>query len=161
MRRILNKVIASKYTYWLLGTYQLFSGLFGYYLVFQQSFRYILSNILIFVFIIGLFTYSIVSGCYLFGKNKLKGLNLSIINQALQLIQIAVLGFGFYYVAGLYLGIGFSDTPDFHFIFRDSLFQSSCYITLRASSDEISLVFNIVSLLLLLLLSRMKKHFAQ
>lgn len=161
MKKTINKVISSKYTCWILGLYQIFGGIFGYYLVFQQSFSYIISNILIFIFIIGLFTYSIVSGCYLFGRNKLKGLNLSIINQALQLVQIAILGFGFYYVAGFYLGFGFSDTPDLHFIYRDSLFQSSCYITLKASSAEISLVFNIVSLLLLLLLSKMKKHIAQ
>ena len=105
----------------------------------------------------GLFLFSIISGLYLFGKRKNKGVSLSIVNQALQLLQFNILGFGFHYVAGCYLGVGFTDTPELQFLFRDSLFRSSCFINFKTNDYEISIVLNLVALLLIVFLSRMKK----
>lgn len=157
MKTTLNKIVANKYIAWGLGVYQVLAGIFGFYLVFQQPFMHILRNFLIFAVIMGLFLFSIISGLYLFGKRQNKGVKLSFINQVLQLFQFSILGFGFYYVAGCYLGIGFTDTPEMQFLFRDSLFRSSCFINFKTGNYEISIVLNLVALLLVVYLSRLKK----
>ena len=156
MRIDLNKIIANKYILWRLGGYQVLAGIFGFYLVFQQPFMHILHNFLIFAIIMGLFLLSTISGLYLFGKRKMKGVNLSLANQILQLFQFNILGFGFYYVAGCYLGVGFSDTPEIQFLFRDSLFRSSCFINFKTNNYETSIVLNIVALAFVIFLSKLK-----
>ncbi len=118
---------------------------------------FILHNSLIFTVIMGIFLFSIVSGIYLFGKRKTKGIQLSFANQMLQLIQFNVLGFGFYYVAGCYLGVGFTDTPEFKILFTDSLFRSSCFINFKTTNVEISIVLNLVALALVIFFSKLKK----
>ncbi|MFH1160384.1 MAG: hypothetical protein V1733_05485 [bacterium] len=156
MKTNLNKIITNKYILWGLGFYQVFAGIFGFYLVFQQSFMYIFRNFLFFTIILGLFFLSIISGFYLLKKEKKIGINLSLLNQILQLLQFKILGFGFYYVAGCYLGIGFTDTPEIKFLFKDSLFRSSCFISFKTSDYEISIILNIVALALVIFLSKLK-----
>lgn len=156
MKTNLNKIITNKYILWGFGSYQVLAGIFGFYLVFQQPFIYILRNFLIFAVIMGLFLFSIICGLYLFGKRKRKGIKLSLTNQILQLLQFNVLGFGFYYVAGLYLGVGFTDIPKIQFLFADSLFRSSCFINFKTTNNEISIVLNLVALVLVIFLYKLK-----
>lgn len=156
MKTNLN-IITNKYILWGLGGFQVLAGVFGFYLVFQQPLMYILRNFLIFAVIMGLFLFSIISGLHLFGKRKKKGIKLSLTNQILQLLQFNVLGFGFYYVAGPYLGVGFTDTPKMQFLFTDSLFRSSCFINFKTTNNEISVVLNLVALVLVVFLYKLKK----
>jgi hypothetical protein len=153
----LKKNFTSKYILWVLGCYQTLAGIFGYYLVFQQPFMYIFGNFLFFSIIIGLFSFSIISGLYLFQGQKEKGIHMSLINQILQLVQFKILGFGVFFVAGSYIGVGFTDTPELHFLYNGSLFQSSCFIDFKTNDSEISIVLNLVALSLVVFLSRRKR----
>lgn len=134
----------------IIGVYQIIGGLFGLTLIFRQSFSYIFWNFIYFVFIFGLFAFSIISGIYLLKtKSLLKGIKYSIVNQALQLIQFEILGLGLYYVAGFYLALGFSDTPQLHLITDYSIFKSSCYLSFFRESNEITLSINVAAIMLL------------
>jgi len=157
LKMILNKRLIITYAIGGLGLYQILAGVFGFYLFFQQTLMYIMSNFLIFLIITGLFLLSIFSGLLLFKKDKKRGISLSLINQILQLSQFKILGYGISYIAGIYLGVGFSDTPDIHFLFKKSLFESSCYLSLKTNNFEISVVLNLVALLLVIFLSKIKK----
>jgi len=137
----------------IIGVYQIIGGLFGLTLIFRQSFSYIFWNFLYFVFIFGLFVFSIISGIYLLkAKLLLKGIKYSIVNQALQLIQFEIIGLGLYYVAGFYLAFGFSNTPQPHLIIDYSIFKSSCYLSFFRESNEITLSINVVAITLLVYL---------
>jgi len=156
MKTVLNKIFILGFAAGGLALYQILAGVFGFYLFFQQPLSYIMSNFLIFIIIAGLFLFSILCGIILFQKDKGRGINLSLINQILQLFQIQILGYGFSYIAGVYLGVGFSDTPDIHFLTKSSLFESSCYISLGTNNYEISILLNIVALVLVILLLKTK-----
>ena len=140
-----------------IAIYQILAGVFGFYLFSQQPLIYIMSNFFIFFLIIGLFLISIFSGILLFKKDKSRGIYLSTINQILQLSQFQILGYGFSYIAGMYLGVGFSDTPDIHFLINKSLFESSSYISLGTNNNEISILLNLVALGLVILLYKLRK----
>lgn len=142
-----------------LGVYQLLGGLYGLTLVFTSSPFYVLKNLLYFVIIISLFIYSTFCGIKLIrGKQLSKGIKHSLINQYLQLIQFEILGNGLYYVAGCYLALGFSDTPKLHLITHFSIFNSSCFISFLANSNEITLSLNIVSFVIVIFLNYVTNH---
>jgi len=145
--KIRNRVIN------LIGIYQIIAGLIGLSLIFKEHFLFILQHLLTFTLIFGLFTFSVISGIYLLKRqNFSKGINLSLINQGLQLMQFEVLGNGLYYVAGFYLALGFSDTPHFHLDVSYYFFRSACYISFFVDSNEITLTLNFVALSILVAL---------
>ena len=150
----MKKILKSKLLLYFIILYQIAAGLFGLYIASQQSLNFIVSYPLHFIIIVGLFVFSIICGVKIW-FNKVKGLKLSIINQYLQLIQFSILGFGFYYVAGIYLATGFSDTPNYHFLFDSSFFRSSCYITINSSDNEIAVLVNLVAVGLIILMDNL------
>jgi hypothetical protein len=91
-----------------IGWYQIIGGAIGVilllYLVFSLI-QFSALNILIYVFMLLFFAYSIFCGILCI-KYKGNALTHSLINQCLQLMGFAVLGFGFTYIAGTYLSVG-------------------------------------------------------
>lgn len=113
-----------------------------------------LKNLIYFVFIIAIFIYSIICGIKLIqGKQLTQGLKHSLINQYLQLIQFETFGNGIYYVTGGCFGLGFSDTPNLHLISNFYIFESSCFFSFLADSDEITLSINLVALIIIIFLN--------
>ncbi|MBE0650459.1 MAG: hypothetical protein IH595_06430, partial [Bacteroidales bacterium] len=113
---------------------------------------YIISYLIIYILIITLFTFSILTGYYLLKTNSLKkGIKYSFINQFLQLVQFGILGSGLYFVAGPYLSFGFSTNPNLHLITDFSIFRSSCYISFFAKNGTY-VSFNVVAAIILMYL---------
>lgn len=142
-----------------LGIYQIAGGLFGYYLVFQEEIIYVLSKFVYFILILIGFSFSIICGIVLLGRNIKKGLKFSLINQFFQLFQFELLGYGIYYVAGSYISVGFSDSPTFHILYDSSLFRSAFYISLFLNKNEITISLNIVALFIIIIINRVYNVF--
>ncbi|WP_037320273.1 hypothetical protein [Salegentibacter sp. Hel_I_6] len=103
---------------YILSLYQIIGGLIGvgYTIKLLLSIGSIngpLLLILIIAFV--LFFFSIYSGYLLFKKRFIQGINLSIINNAFQVIGFGVLGYGFKYVSGLIAGLKIDLTNDIIF----------------------------------------------
>lgn len=136
-----------------IGILQVFGGLLGFTAIFRLPLSYIFWNFVYIVIMFGFFVFSIISGIYLIKDNTFKkGIKLSIINQSIQILQFQVLGLGLYYVAGPYIGLGFIDTPNLHFITDFAIFRSYSSISLFSKSDEISLSFNLAAIIIVLFL---------
>lgn len=100
----------------ILGYYQLIGGIIGIVitLIFLIN-QGILNGPLIVLLLtaIILMTYSTYCGFLLIRKQLNKGIKLSIINQALQIIGFGVLGYSFKYASGVLLGLRIDLTNDF------------------------------------------------
>jgi len=94
----------------IIGAYQIIGGLIGLYIMVKL----LLKSYSAFIFMPFSLIYiaSIVCGIFLLKGKYKKGIDLSIINQAFQIIGFSVLGFGFFYVAGLYAGLRIDLTND-------------------------------------------------
>ncbi|MDN3586907.1 hypothetical protein QWY86_09525 [Pedobacter aquatilis] len=112
--------------------------------------------ILIFIFAAGLYSFSIYCGQLLL-KGKIKeGLKLSTINQALQVINFAIFGFSFKFVAGLILSIGIDYTNDFNFTFNFSFpgFQ----FNINSNGELVTVGFNIVAIYLVYFINKIQQE---
>ena len=92
--------------------------------------------------------FSIYCGVLLL-KNKYRaGLNLSVINQALQLVSIAIGGYGYKYIAGLVFLVGFNpaNSPKAYISFS---WRPSWQISISAGGNHVDVAINIIALLLL------------
>jgi len=100
----------------ILGYYQSIGGivglLFTLYILLNQS---IINGptVVLYLVALGLMTYSIYCGFLLIKKQYEKGINLSMINQALQIIGFGILGYSFKFTSGLLLGLTVDFTNDF------------------------------------------------
>jgi len=102
----------------------------------------------------GLFGFSIYCGNLLHKSKYDKGLRLSMINQALQVIKFNVLGYGYKYISGFMLMVGFDITNDFKFTFEFSL--SSWRITI-GSGDLLGIFgINLVAAVLIWFIGKLQ-----
>ena len=157
MENILNNDIKSKIKG--LAIYQIAGGTIGIGLtiwLIAQTVTITGLVILIFILAAGLYSFSIYCGRQLL-KGKIKsGLKLSTINQALQVINFAVLGFAFKFVAGLILSIGIDYTNDFNFTFNFSL--SEFQFNINSDKELVTVGFNIVAIYLVYLIDKLKQE---
>lgn len=138
--------------------YQIAGGLLGIYSIVQKSFSVLSSQPIIYTIGVGLFGFSLFCGvkiCF----NKVKGIKLAIASQYLQVIQFSILGFILQYVAGAYFAIGFSDTPDYHFLFYSSFFRSVFIVVNDTDSNQIGVVINLVAVGMIFLMERLIKYY--
>src|SRR4051794_7907039 len=104
MDKIKNKGTKLK----VLGYYQIVGGIAGLaitiYLIAQTA---TITGLILLLYLIalGLYSFSIYCGTQVL-KSKKHSLNISLINQYLQLISFAILGYGFKYISGLLLSVG-------------------------------------------------------
>ncbi|WP_034257695.1 hypothetical protein [Altibacter lentus] len=99
-----------------LGYYQIIGGIIGFLLSIALIVKQPIINgisFLIIMIVLGLMSFSTYCGYLLIKKQLKKGINLSIINQALQIIGFGVLGYGFKYTSGILLGVRIDLTNDF------------------------------------------------
>ena len=157
MENILNNDIKSKIKG--LAIYQIAGGIIGIGLtiwLIAQTVTITGLVILIFILASGLYSFSIYCGRQLL-KGKIKsGLKLSTINQALQLINFAILGFAFKFVAGLILSIGIDYTNDFNITFNFSL--SEFQFNINSDKELVTVGFNLVAIYLVYLIDKIHQE---
>jgi len=132
-----------------IGWYQIIGGILGVLFILYSLLRPIQVSgyeALIYIVIFLLYGYSIFCGthCIMYKKNALMH---SLINQFLQLIGFAFLGFAFTYVAGFYISIGldFSNSIEFKLNFG----LSTIDFNLNREYDRTEIRLNLIALGLL------------
>ena len=144
----------NKYVLMVIGVYQIIGGLFGFTGFTKLKMVDLADNYLLVLIISGYFTFAIISGITLLRQKWIQGIRLTQINQFLQVITVKIIGFGFLFSSSIYMGIGFSDTPNLHFITKFSFLRSVCHFWINNANSEISIMINIVPVVIILLLSR-------
>ena len=138
------------------GLYQITGGVIGLgitvYLVSGLTTINLLLIVLLFI-AIGLYGYSIYCGTLLLTKN-VSGLNLSLINQYLQLFSISFFGFGFQYISGVGVLVGLDLTESFFITFN--LAVSEWQITINNHNELVTFNFNLVALFLIVFIEKLK-----
>lgn len=154
----INKIKSYKVILSIIGVYQILGSLFGLNFLFKDGFLLLIGNPLIFIFFLFAFSYGGYCGGMLLKQKKLKGINLSLINQSFQFVQFQLFGFGFDYVSGTYLGIGLSNKPDLSLYYYQANFRSILSITYRGTDNENFVLINLVALLIFIILLYMKNE---
>jgi hypothetical protein len=150
--------IALKIKY--IGFYQLVGGIIGILntIRFLPNFTQINGGIfLILLLIFALYSYSIFCGYLLIKMRNIKGLNLSIYNQLIQIIGFGVLGFAFHFTAGIYAGIKLNLTHDTILTFMFG--HSAAMININSNPEFTELSLNVIALILLNLILNLKSKF--
>lgn len=131
----------------------------GFYPIIVNFFSQGLSKYfnLIFIPFTLLYAFSLVCGYLLISGKYEKGINLSIYNQALQLLSFSVLGFGYMYAAGIFAAIKLDLTQD---IFLGMEFDVSHFILkLNSDFDVTYISINVVPIIILSVLFRIREFF--
>lgn len=128
-----------------LGLYQIIGGAIGVLIILYSLLsltQFSGEIILVYTFMMMFFAYSIYSGTLCI-KNMRNALTHSLINQFLQLLGFAVLGFAFAYVAGLYvsLGLDLSKSIEIKFNFGVSKFD----FNINREQERTEIDFNLVA----------------
>lgn len=141
-----------------LGLYQIFGGAIGILIlaigIFKSSLFSGLS-ILILFFILLFFSYSVVCGVLCI-RGSVTALKHSLINQILQVIGFAAVGFAFKYVAGIYLTVGLDLTDSFNFSYGAGISKFSFNFNLE--KDRLELDLNLVAVCLVYWIERLIKR---
>ncbi|WP_283642163.1 hypothetical protein [Croceibacter atlanticus] len=138
-----------------LGYYEIIGGIFGISLVFLSVYDklnsdgFFIFSLLLFVTLCGI---SIYSGILLIQKKYLKGLNLSLLAQATQVISFVLFGYIFDFAIGIYLRITTELTND-TIVGLDFGF-ANWNLSRSANPDIIELNINAIAIILLLLIAK-------
>ncbi len=142
-----------------LGYYQIFGGIIGILIVTLSVYDKLTSNGF-FLFslsvFLGLCFFSIYSGFLLIRKKYLIGLNCSIFVQTIQIVSFAILGYIFNFSIGLYSRMTIELTND-TIVGLDFGFVNWDFVR-NGNPDLIELNFNIVAILLLSLIFKLKEQ---
>lgn len=140
----------SKLKLQVFGWYQIIGGIFGVLLTF-----YLLAHteqitglvIILYLIAFGLYSFSIYCGRLLLTDSHLKGLNLSIINQAFQIINFILFGYGFMYVSGMMILAGVKAEDGFKIAFNFSL-TSTWHLYFASEDKSMELGINFLAIYL-------------
>ena len=122
----------------ILGWYQIVGGIIGILMtVWLLAHTGQINGLMLLLLLIafGLYGFSIYCGRLLF-KDYAQGLKLSVINQAIQIIHFAMLGYAYQYISGLMFEIGLSKKPGFNLIFNFNFALSSTWQLSVGTSDR-------------------------
>lgn len=132
-----------------LGYYQVIGGALGIILLFLtalQNDSFTILVVFIYLFMCSAFVYSVLCGMLCL-KKKEKALKFSLINQILQLVGFAVLGYAFQYAAGVYLTVGVDLTKSVN---MDLGFGISKFnFNFNHEKEKLEFDFNLVALVLI------------
>ena len=140
-----------------IGWYQIIGGGIGVLIILYSLFTSAqLSglNILIYVFMLLFFIYSIFCGALCI-QHKANALTHSLINQCLQLIGFAFLGVAFSYAGGLYLSVGLDLSNSVNMKFNVGISKFDFNINREHERAEIN--FNLVAFGLVYWIDRLMK----
>jgi hypothetical protein len=155
MEKLISKETESNLT--KLGLYQIVGGVVGLIIIGWNIFKapiFTGFTLLIYLFIILFFSYSIFCGrlCLKINKNALGH---SITNQILQLFGFAIMGFAFKYVAGIYLTIGLNLTDSFVFSFGAGI--SKFNFNFHNEANRLEVDFNLIAFALIYWIDKLMK----
>jgi hypothetical protein len=140
-----------------LGLYQVIGGLMGVFFIIWgivQSLPFTTLSVLLYLFILSFFSYSIYAGILCL-KTRKNALTHSLINQVLQLISVALLGFAFQYVAGAYFTIGLDLTESLNLQFGAGI--SEFDFSLNNNTDRLLVSVNLIALALIYWIDKLMK----
>ncbi|MCF1714928.1 hypothetical protein L0U88_09850 [Flavihumibacter sp. RY-1] len=132
-----------------LGLYQVAGGLIGFLLIGWTMINggsINFSMILLFTIVFLFFGYSVYAGWLCLKINK-KAFRHSMINQIMQVIGFAILGFGFQYAAGLYLTIGIDLTDSIQLGFGAGI--SKVDININRHYERLEVNLNLIAFALI------------
>ena len=145
-----------------LAIYQIAGGVLGIGFTINtivEVFKYLTVPLYLLLSVaLALFSYSIYCGRLLF-KNPGKGLRFSLINQILQVINFAFIGYSFKYISGVFLSVGIDLTDVFSLNFNAGL--SSWNIYFNSPDQEIMVNLNIVAVVLVAFVEKLSKQWKQ
>ncbi|WPO77179.1 hypothetical protein [Flavobacterium sp. KACC 22761] len=134
----------------ILGIYQIIGGILGTALTLYFSGKAGILNFPILkmtIVFLSFYSFSIYCGILLVKKNYVRGLNLSIINQILQIISFSVLGFTFAYTSGMFISFGLNLTTDTLLTYNMGL--TTFNFKWNADPEYAAVSINIIALILL------------
>jgi hypothetical protein len=140
-----------------LGLYQIIGGGVGILIIIWGIYKAQVFTgliVLIYLFVLLFFAYSIFCGSLCL-KTKENALRYSLINQILQVIGFAMMGFAFKYVAGFYFTIGLDLTDSITFGFGAGI--SKFDFNFNTENDRLEVDFNIVALALIYWIDKLMK----
>jgi hypothetical protein len=140
-----------------LGLYQIVGGAVGILIIIWSIYKTQLLTgltVLIYLFILLFFAYSIFCGTLCLKTNK-NALGHSLTNQILQVIGFAMMGFAFKYVAGFYLTIGLDLTDSVNFGFGAGI--SKFDFNFNNEKDRLEVDFNLVAFALIYWIDKLMK----
>ena len=142
---------------YLLGAYQIGGGIYGLIISFSliASFiSYPIGKITMSILGITLYLFSVFCGYLLVTRRFLKGLNLSIYNNALQVIGFGLAGYSFKFVSGFFAGLTLNITNDtlIGFGFDFSIMK----LGFGSNSETIFMTLNIFSIIVLGFIFKMR-----
>gem|GEM_PF-496731 len=148
----------AKFKLKLLGYYQIVGGVAGWALticLIAQTITITGLILLLFLVALSLYSFSIYCGIQILKNNKY-ALNLSLTNQYIQLISFSILGYGFKYVSGLLLSIGFDFTNSVVMKFNMGI-MSSWELSFKDDTNQIQLNLNLIALFFIIFIDNLKK----
>lgn len=144
------------------GIYQIVGGIIGIALSLYFTSKAGLFNfpiLILTLFVLSLYSFSVFCGFLLLRKSYLKGLNLSIINQVLQIITFSVLGFTFQYTSGIFLYFGLNLTEDTLFTYNIGL--TTFNFKWNSDSNITTFSINIVAVILMNFAFKLREKIAK
>lgn len=138
----------------IIGLYQIFGSLIGfYYLIILIADGNSGDSIFRIVLYVPLIVFSILAGYDAFKYNSFRW---TLYNLLLQCVQFKLYGFAFYYISGLYVGVGVLFPNDVYFDF--SLLESVFFFQFNSPGGQDVFGFNLISILFVIVtLHFMKK----
>lgn len=147
MKELISKELKSDLN--KLGIYQIAGAAVGVLLIFWSIYNTELLSgfiVMIYLFMFLFFAYSVFCG-FLCIKTRSNALKHSQINQSLQVFGLAIFGFAFKYVAGVYLIFGLNLTESFELDFGAGVSQFG--FSFNSGTDKLQLDINFVAIILI------------
>jgi hypothetical protein len=140
-----------------LGWYQIIGGIIGVLIILYSLLGLTqLSGLVIFIYVFMLLFYAFSIYCgILCIKHKNNALKHSLVNQLLQLLSFAVLGFAFAYVAGLHVSVGLDLSTSIEMKFNFGISNFDFNINRELERTEIN--FNLVAFGLIYWIDKLMK----
>jgi len=135
----------------IFGWYQIIGGIVGVLLTLYLLARTgQLTGLMMILYLIafGLYGFSIYSGRAVLGNNHERGLNLSILNQAMQVVSFTLLGYGFMYVSGMMFLVGIKAEAGVKINFNFSL-TSTWYLYFKSDDSTNEFAINFLAIYLI------------
>jgi hypothetical protein len=147
----------------VLGWYQILGGAAGilvtlYILVRTAQISGI--ALILYLFVFFLYGFSAWCGRLLLSDKYTRGLKLSIINQALQIVSFFAFGYGYMYVSGLMFFVGIKLVHGFTFNFNFGII-SSWQININTDAEGTELAINLVALYLVYFIEKLLRTVKQ
>jgi len=140
-----------------LGWYQIIGGIFGilsvlYVIIILPHISRLLYSV--YLFFLLFYGYSIFCGTLCLNKTR-KALTYSLINQYLQLISIALLGYAFSYISGVYISVGIDLSKSIEATFDFGISKGE--ILFNSEPNRLELKLNLVALGLIYWIEKQNK----